>query len=61
MMETSPSPPQPRYGRIVTTTDRRELRYLVSDIDQPDTAQEICVASWSLGDTNLVISVPHGG
>ena len=56
-METS----QPKYGRIVATEKRLELRYLVSDFDQPDTAQEVCVASWSVGDSNLVISVPHGG
>ena len=58
MMETSP---RPKYGRIVSTERRRELRYLISDLAQPDTAQEVCVVSWSLGDTNLVISVPHGG
>ena len=60
-MEVSGSQSEPKYGRIVASERRLELRYLISEPDQPDTAQEVCVASWSVGDSNLVISVPHGG
>ena len=49
-----PPQPQPKYGRIVASERRLELRYLISEPDQPDTAQEVCVASWSVGDSNLV-------
>ena len=52
---------QPRYGRIVDTGDSLQLRYLISDVETPDTATEVRVVTWTRGDTNLVISVPHGG
>ena len=52
---------QPKFGRIVDTGDKAELRYLISDLDHPDTASEVTVVTWTRGDTNLVISVPHGG
>ena len=60
-MEIFPSQSQPKFGRIVATDRRLELRYLISDPELPDTAQEVCVVSWSVGETNLVVSVPHGG
>ena len=50
-----------QYGRIVDTGDALELRYLISDVDTPDTATEVTVVTWTKGNTNLVISVPHGG
>ena len=52
---------QPQFGRIVDTGDRVELRLLISALEHPDTATEMTVVSWSRGNTNLVISVPHGG
>ena len=60
-MEMFAAQSQPKFGRIVATERRLELRYLISHPEQPDIAQEVCVASWSVGDTNLVLSVPHGG
>ena len=51
----------PQFGRIVDTGERAELRLLISDLEHPDTASEMTVVSWSRGNTNLVISVPHGG
>ena len=52
---------QPQFGRIVDTGDRVELRLLISTPEHPDTATETTVVTWSRGNTNLVISVPHGG
>ena len=52
---------QPQFGRIVDTGDRVELRLLISTLEHPDTATEMTVVTWSRGNTNLVISVPHGG
>ena len=60
-MEHSHSLGQPQFGRIVDTGDRVELRLLISALEHPDTATEMTVVSWSRGNTNLVISVPHGG
>ena len=51
----------PQFGRIVDTGERAELRLLISDLEHPDTASEMTVVSWSRGNTNLVISVPHSG
>merc|ERR1712198_340434 len=57
-METKQLPP---FGRFVDTGDKIELRFLISDLETPDTASELTVVTWTRGDTNLVISVPHGG
>ena len=33
----------------------------MSDLEYPDTAEEVTVVTWHRGDTSIVISVPHGG
>ena len=53
IMDINTAPPP--YGRIVDSGDKVELRYLISDIECPDTASEITVVTWTRGDTNLVI------
>ena len=48
-----------KYGRVVTLEERLELWMVFSGPSSPPV--EHLVVSWNIGNTNIVISVPHAG
>jgi len=50
-----------KYGRVQQDNGRKELWMQFFEADSPDTAKEYRVVSWTVGNCNLVITVPHGG
>lgn len=50
-----------KYGRLVTENGRKELWMQFSEVESPDLVKDYRVVTWTVGNCNLVISVPHGG
>merc|ERR1711892_1330058 len=58
---TAMDDPGMKYGRLVEENGRKELWMQFSEPELADSAKDYRVVTWTPGNCNLVISVPHGG
>ena len=50
-----------KYGKILTVDGRKELWMKFSEKRFPELVEDFRVMTWSVGNCNIVISVPHAG